>query len=465
MRRPISILAAFLLAAPFVHAEVLPLNECRFSRLISVPLTYSFVILVPRLTGRRPLCFRQPSPLHGRRDSGTQRLEPRGTHKNQPLVFWLSALQMGYSFLPSFLPPTLPSTYTQLEQGGDSMPQSFLFTGAPTSEPIAPEAVTPAPTASKEEEDSSTVTSSPTAVPSVDLTSAIEKNETAAPTPEPSAGGSSEGEGEVDAQGVPPPPAGSGGEAGGAHCSGSASGNGGEMIPKATPEPEVVETETPAATPEASLEPVEPVAPAADIPEATSAPSDGTAVPVTTIVLELAGSAAQKLQATTVIVAEVERVLKTEATCSSTRRALLPRCCSPCVAGGDGGRLVCFLGDAQECHHHHLDELRRYGTCVFLIHSSFFLIFVGPSLSLCCSSFTLFSHTPDSLFPPSLFHSFLGGGLRALERNCGRHHALGPRRRHRRPRHDLQGGSKPKNGEHSHPRLPHGRHRQGGERQ
>lgn len=33
------------------------------------------------------------------------------------------------------------------------MPQSFLFTGAPTSEPIAPEAVTAAPTASEEGKD------------------------------------------------------------------------------------------------------------------------------------------------------------------------------------------------------------------------------------------------------------------------------------------------------------------------
>lgn len=211
------------------------------------------------------------------------------------------------------------------------MPQSFLFTGAPTSEPISPDGVTPAPTASEEEDPSeSAITSSPTAVSPVDVTPAIEENETAAPTPSPPAGGSSEGEGEVDAQGqgegevdiqgqggnpsVPPPPAGAGGNA-----VPSAGGEGGEVIPEATPD---AESETPATTPEASLEPVEPVAPAAETPVATPAPSDGTAVPVTTILLELAGSVAQKVQATTVIVAEVEKVLKTKATFTSTRRAL-----------------------------------------------------------------------------------------------------------------------------------------------
>lgn len=91
------------------------------------------------------------------------------------------------------------------------------------------------------------------------MTPAIEENETAGPTPVPSAAGSSAGDGEVDAQGVPPPPAGSSGDADGAPSTGGASGDGGGIIPEATPQPEVVEIETPAATPEASLEPVEPV--------------------------------------------------------------------------------------------------------------------------------------------------------------------------------------------------------------
>lgn len=188
------------------------------------------------------------------------------------------------------------------------MPQSYLFTGAPTSAPIAPEeAVTPAPTASPEEEDPTAVTppSGPTAGP--------------------------EEEGQVDAQGLggdssgPPPPAeGSGGDADSASSSGSPGGDGGEVTSEAAAEPEATpESETPAATPEAPLEPVgEPVAPAADTPTATPAPSEGTAVPVTTILLELAGSTTQQLQATTVIVAEVERVLNTKATYSSARRAL-----------------------------------------------------------------------------------------------------------------------------------------------
>jgi hypothetical protein len=133
------------------------------------------------------------------------------------------------------------------------------------------------------------------------------------------AGSSSEEEEEVDAQGTggdSSAPAGTGGELDGAPSSGTAGGDGEEIIPEATAEPEATpETETPAATPEA-------VESAAETPVATPAPSVEGAVPVTTIVLELAGSTAQKLDATTMIVAEIERVLKTEATFSSARRAL-----------------------------------------------------------------------------------------------------------------------------------------------
>ena len=105
-------------------------------------------------------------------------------------------------------------------------------------------------------------------------------------------------------------------DADGAPSSGNACGDGDEITPEATAEPEATpESETPAATPEA-------VEPAAETPVATPAPSVEGAVPVTTIVLELAGSTAQKLDATTMIVAEVERVLKTKATFFSARRAL-----------------------------------------------------------------------------------------------------------------------------------------------
>lgn len=60
---------------------IFPPNECAAAPGKSPPrfLTYSFChVPPPRFTGRC-VCLRQPSPLHGRRDYGAQRLEPRGT--------------------------------------------------------------------------------------------------------------------------------------------------------------------------------------------------------------------------------------------------------------------------------------------------------------------------------------------------------------------------------------------------